>query len=144
MKDTIAMSPREILEQVKTRIMADPESYNQGSFCGTQCCIAGHIHIVVEGMKKHMALQKWIWREAINEIDSVATAALGETESPWLFGQINTDADDNYYDDDYYDDDNYWPQDLSIEYGQYDQCDYLERAMVGCKAIDRYLEQRGL
>jgi hypothetical protein len=31
-----------LLLQVRERILASPENYNQAAYCGTICCIAGH------------------------------------------------------------------------------------------------------
>jgi hypothetical protein len=130
-------TPREILEEVKRRIVAEPEKYNQDSFCGTACCIAGHICAVTGALGP----EGWVApinAKRIDSIDRSASESLGEYESPWLFGEINTDRE--------YDEDErgpeYWPSDLS--------CDYvaaktpLGKAAVGCKAIDGYLEERGL
>lgn len=38
-----------LLLEVRDRILAHPENYNQGSFCGTVCCIAGHMVFAADG-----------------------------------------------------------------------------------------------
>lgn len=35
-----------LLKQVRDYIIAHPDSYNQGSWCGTKCCIAGHAAVL--------------------------------------------------------------------------------------------------
>lgn len=134
------MTPREILEQVKQRITHDPATYQQTSFCGTQCCIAGHIDVILNGAEFHdERLQRQSFESAIEEIEDIANAALGETESTWLFGTINCYEDENSPDEEQCPE--YWPLDLSIEY---ETVNNRGKAAVGCKAIDRYLEERGL
>lgn len=44
---------KKILSWVKRKILAHPELYNQGSFCGTECCIAGWIDIKANGEDLH-------------------------------------------------------------------------------------------
>jgi hypothetical protein len=135
------MTTKELLEQVKARIMADPGSYMQTSFCGTQCCIAGHIDVLVNGAEFHNSrLTRQTFALAVEEIEKVANEALGEDESPWLFGTINTDEDENNAD--YEQPVEYWPLDLCLEYVS--KHTPAERAAVGCKAIDLYIEERGL
>lgn len=36
----------ELLLKVKAKILAEPEEFDMGYFCGTQCCIAGHALIL--------------------------------------------------------------------------------------------------
>ncbi len=135
------MTVREILEEVKRRIRENPESYTQQSFCGSQCCIAGHIDAIINGLEFHNArTQTQSPRNAIDEIERVANSALGETYSPWLFGMVNSDESENDPDDEQCDE--YWPLDLSIDY----DCEPTPegRAKIGCDAIDRYLGERGL
>jgi len=133
------MTPREILEQVKARIIAHPETYNQNSFCGTECCIAGHIDVIINGLEAHNARgSDGSWMKMVEDIEQVALEAIKEpSPKTWLFGQAEPDEEDNYEDDP-----DYWPLDLSQEY--YEAETTLERSKVACKAIDRYLEERGL
>ena len=42
---------RAILKEVANRIEEHPEKYNQTSWCGTACCIAGHI-VFSQGAKR--------------------------------------------------------------------------------------------
>ena len=35
-----------LLKAVAERIIARPENYNQNQFCGTVCCIAGHVALM--------------------------------------------------------------------------------------------------
>jgi len=37
----------DLLLRVNRSILAHPESYNQGQWCGTACCIGGHAVIAV-------------------------------------------------------------------------------------------------
>lgn len=83
-------------------------------------------------------------REAIAQISNIALMALGESGDIWLFSQPLPDAlsvDDDEYEYEVYGDD-YWPLDLSREYE--DASTAAQRATVGCKAIDRYLEEKAL
>jgi hypothetical protein len=130
-----SMEPRELLEEVKRRIVSNPFNYNQNTFCGTVCCVAGHIDCVVNGAEVHNARPA---RSSFRVVDNEATAALGEASSPWLFGQVR----DALEEDDAEDDPDYWPLDLSIKYVDADGAE--ERAAVACEAIDRYLAQRKL
>jgi hypothetical protein len=136
------MTVREILEEVKRRIRENPESYTQQSFCGSQCCIAGHIDAIINGLEFHIArTQTQSTRNAIiEEIERVANSALGETDSPWLFGEVNSDESENDPDDEQCAE--YWPLDLSIAYDS--ESTPEGRAKIGCDAIDRYLDERGL
>lgn len=136
------MTPREILEETKRRVLADPTTYSQDSFCDTPCCIAGHIDIIVSGLKVHMG-RKATWRENIAEIERVALKALGEPESIWLFGQPKSYQDESDDEEDEQElDSDYWPLDLSISY---DQAEGPKgRARVACAAIDHYIRERGL
>lgn len=38
-----------IMQKVKSAIRRDPDSYDQMNFCGTACCIAGHVDLVANG-----------------------------------------------------------------------------------------------
>lgn len=127
---------RGLLEEVKRRILAHP--YDQNDFCGTACCIAGQIDCVLNGEMVHNARGGKI--DAVDTIEKLALEALGEKHTTWLFGCINAEEDEDDYG--YEADDANWPPDLSIEYEDATTPEY--RALVGCKAIDRYLEQRGL
>lgn len=44
---------RKALEWVKEKIVKYPEKYNQGNYCGTQCCIAGWLDIYANGAVAH-------------------------------------------------------------------------------------------
>ncbi len=128
-------TPRKILEEVKRRIVSDPGSYSQNTFCGSCCCIAGHIDCIINGHDAHVNRPPSC---AIWEIEAVALKALGESKSIWLFGQIRDDFDEDQDDDD---DPDYWPMDLGEEY---EEKSGVDRATVACKAIDRYMEERGI
>ncbi len=143
------MTPRELLEQVKQRILADPKSYMQTSFCGTQCCIAGHIDAIINGAEFHNTrITRQTFASAIEEIERLDNDALGETDPPWLFGTINArDARDKRISvaegeayvlekEAHVRESSYMRYELTL--------DGEGRVKVGCKAIDRYLEERGV
>lgn len=44
---------KSLLTWVKKMIMLHPENYDQGEWCGTNCCIAGWIDIKVNGTEAH-------------------------------------------------------------------------------------------
>lgn len=132
------MKVLELLEEVKRRITADPGAYNQNTYCGTACCIAGHIDVILNGPEKHVS-RGINTQDAITQISDIALEALGEPEDIWLFAQTNDDPDE--WDDEDLSTD-CWPSDLSVEYVQARNA--AERAAVGCKAIDRYLEEKSL
>ncbi len=46
---TKKLTRAEALEYVARKIVARPEEYHQGSFCGSACCIAGHLSILKTG-----------------------------------------------------------------------------------------------
>ncbi len=136
------MTPKEILEEVKARITEKPGDYNQKSFCGTGCCIAGHIDVVVNGLEKHLSRSDDTvvsWLDSVKAIESEGLKALGlpEGEHIWLFGSI-----DSGINEDEHADPDYWPSDLAFEYETARSAD--ERAVIGGKAIDRYIEECGL
>jgi len=135
------MTRLELLTKVKERIIAEPACYDQDGFCGTQCCIAGQIDCVLNGVEVHKA--RGANSSASDEVETIALRALGEpSRMVWLFGPICETEDDD--DDDDEDRDWKWPLDLSVEYNDaLTKDDYAGLAQVGCKAIDRYIEQRG-
>ena len=135
------MSARELLEEVKRRIVADPGKYDQNTYCGTSCCIAGHIDVILNGSEKHIS-RGINTGDAIDQIASIALEALGEPEDIWLFAQPMdvTDGSDDWDNEEISTD--CWPVDLSQEYE--DATSAAERAAVACKAIDRYMQDRGL
>lgn len=109
------MTPREILEAVKDSIRKNPNTYNQEDFCGTTCCIAGHIDIIVNGVEAHV-------KRPFAEIPEVAARALGLDDEPWLFGvdwEVGPPLPNPYTGS---------PK---------------QRAEAGCAAIDRYLAEIG-
>jgi hypothetical protein len=132
------VTPREILEEVKRRIVADPGIYNQGTFCGMQCCIGGQIDVILNGLEAHNAHTRD--RDGITFIADQALAAISEESPVWLFGQTNTDVPDDDVPEDELSE--YWPNDLSVNYESAETP--AERALVGCQAIDRYIKERGL
>lgn len=132
------MTVRELLEEVKVRITADPSKYNQNTYCDTACCIAGHIDVILNGPEKHVS-RGIKTQEAIMQISDIALEALGEPEDIWLFAQPRSLSEE---DDDEEDDPDLWPRDLSVEYENATTA--AGRAAVGCKAIDRYLEEKAL
>lgn len=140
------LTPREILEKVKERIMAEPLNYDQRDFCHTACCIAGHIDVILNGSEVHA--KRTSSNGGISQIDGIATAAIGEIESPWLFGTIKPECEYNEEGDDGEPEQwdassgDYWPPDLSDEY--VDAGRGPSRSLVGCKAIDRYMKERGI
>lgn len=82
-------------------------------------------------------------RENISEIEWVALDALGESAEIWLFGSTDNadDAHDDEYDE-YEESPEYWPRDLSKAYE--DAGGTKGRAEVACRAIDRYMAERGI
>lgn len=141
------MTPREILVEVKRRIVAEPGAYSQNEFCGTPCCIAGHIDVIVNGMEAHLSHEA-VGIIGITGIDGIASGAIDDPEA-WLFGECVDDEDLEVHLKDEIDQDEsdfpvpyYWPFDLS---GEYNAAETPEaRALVGCKAIDRYMLERGI
>lgn len=119
---------RGLLEMVKERILAEPETYSQVTFCGMACCIGGHIDLVINGRHAHQ-------EHRMDEIADIARSAIGEDEFPWLLGSIRRPS----MDDDMFAE--LWPWDLSLEYVNNTNAG---RAIVGCKAIDRYMKERGI
>lgn len=135
------MTPREVLEAVKLRIAADATSYDQNTYCGTVCCIAGHIDIVVNGETAHLARSNYNNDNGNSslEVQEAAMIALGETGVPWLFLALNWAAVSDYFKEDSL----LWPLDLSREYVAAGN-NAPARVTVGIKAIDRYIAERGL
>lgn len=111
------LTPREILEEVKRRITAKPESYDQGDWCGTTCCIAGHIVAVCNLKKVGRYDTPYVAAELIQDPN---------IEEPWIFECP-------------------FPGNLGRSYAAaYPSKDYPRMAAVGCKAIDRYMKERGI
>lgn len=117
---TPKLTPREILEEVKRRITAKPESYEQETFCGSPCCIAGHLLAVVRRRKSGMA----------TGLPGVMAADIlgAKDDYPWLFTAI-------------------WVGRPTL-HNAYSRAkykgDHAGMAAVGCKAIDRYMKERGI
>ena len=133
------MSTRELLETVKQRILEHPGDYDQATFCGTACCIAGHIDVVLNGLHAHVMRPFKSKGADRPDVEQIAMDALGETETLWLFGQPRAEFDDDDHEDE--DDPDFWPLDLSREYNS---AGLSGRAKVACKAIDMYMEERGI
>lgn len=134
------LTPRQILEEVKRRIVADPNSYNQNSFCGSICCIAEHIDVIVNGLLAHeMRVDRDGWKKAIEDIENVGNQALALDCPTWLFGQPDPHQDE---DDFCTDQSDTWPLDLSLAYNNSD--DKAERVGVALEAIDRFLSEQAL
>lgn len=127
---------RKVLEQVKKRIRKNPSSYDQNSFCGTICCIAGHIDIVVNGLRAHVK------RKISYEIPRICGSAIGCDKDHWLFGPIQTSEELELKDEDYDPSDRLWTPDLSDKYAN--DSSAKSRAAVACEAIDRYMEEQGI
>lgn len=111
---------RVLLEKVKIAVTAAPEKYNQGSYCGSACCIAGWIHLIEKGPKAHA--------KALNRsVVDIACKSLGLTEGnfPWLFAADFSGC-----------------QSISKQYLEANGP--KEEAAVACKAIDRYMKERGI
>lgn len=111
---------RELFERVKTSMRENPLNYNQSSYCGAVCCIAGWIDIEANGMRAHLGREICT---APTEVLEAACEAIGEVP-PWLFGLATS-----------------WPSDLRDAYYVRNQ---TKRALVevACLAIDRYLDER--
>lgn len=119
---------RGLLEMVKERILAEPETYSQFTFCGMACCIGGHIDLVLNGKETHQ-------KHYMEDIEHIAILAVGEDRCPWLFGSIRRPESHDG------DEPGLWPLNLSLEYVNNTNAG---RAIVGCKAIDRYMKERGI
>lgn len=51
---------KDLRERVKEQIRLHPETYNQSTFCGTECCIAGHAGILLgDRSEPHLDAQNW-------------------------------------------------------------------------------------
>ena len=46
---------RRLMRMTRDRILDNPSQYDQGEYCGTVCCIAGHMDILMFGRKAHSA-----------------------------------------------------------------------------------------
>jgi hypothetical protein len=44
---------RQLFQIAKARILKNPAKYDQRTYCGTPCCIGGHIDIVLNCLRKH-------------------------------------------------------------------------------------------
>jgi hypothetical protein len=109
----IELTPRQVLEEVKRRITKD--NYNQENFCGTVCCIAGHIDCVVNGEEEHA---KHSSGDVLHAADIVIKNDF--SNSTWLFSWAY-----------------YWPEKAKQEYCR----DPVYGARI---AIDMYMEERDL
>lgn len=119
MKKPTKAQIRERLEWVKAQITKCPEKYDQSSFCGTPCCIAGWLDIKMVGVREHMeADARNVWRDAL--------AALGIPEfaaTPWIFRP------------------NFFGSDKFQEF--FRARNKKQKARVACRAIDAYLKEIG-
>lgn len=117
---TSKLTPREILEEVKRRIAAKPESYDQHEFCGIRACIAGHIVAVA---KRHKVAEK---RGTAYAAGTSIKDEMGEDchlfEASWTK----------------------YPDLARLYRTAWMEDDYSRMAAVGCKAIDRYMKERGI
>ena len=117
---------RNLLTWVKRQIRAHPRKYNQGSFCGTPCCIAGWIDIRLNGEIAHQLREKHDFWGAASTIAAIANAALGVKEQPALF-------------------ESYWSGYLhKATTAMQAARNARERAEAGCLAIDLYMKRRGI
>ena len=69
-----------LLEQVRDHIVANPEEYNQGHWCGTQHCIAGHT-VVLAGVLGHEVVSSTSpWGNGNGLLNRIPTLAQGALE----------------------------------------------------------------
>lgn len=108
---------KELLLQIKERILAEPNLFSMTGYykkmdCGTSHCIAGWAVHLTEGDKGlHLG-----------DFHNRACTALGIS-----YGQ----GHGLFYDDE-------WPRELSDEYNE--NTDKKERAQIAARAIDRFIE----
>ncbi len=109
---------RERLTEVKRRITANPDSYDQAEWCGTACCIAGHLCAVVG---------RRLGPDEAYIAASVGNDAIGTAFGPWLFNASFS----------------YGPEHIR-ELARADrQGGGRIRPETACAAIDAYLEEIG-
>lgn len=115
----------ELLQQVKEAILAKPEKYDQDTFCGTECCIAGWALTIanpVLGAKLVPGTPQLSW----DVLWSAARQSIGLT--PLQMGNLCGCAED-------------WPSDFAA---QYDAATTPEgRARVGAARIDHFIANGG-
>lgn len=78
-----------LLRRVRDRILANPKKYDQDRWCGTECCIAGHIAVEAGAKlaKRHGLYYFKLDGNLMDDsnIQSFAERALGVTDTPWIF-----------------------------------------------------------
>ncbi len=108
----------ELLTQVKSKLRAHPENYDQSSYCGTRCCIGGWMYRIVTGQTLD---------ENFSNSDAITMFlewCFGGGELPWLVGLTHP----------------CWPRDLAVEFHHASRANSMSgMAEVGCKAIDRWI-----
>jgi len=133
-----ASTIRPLMEEVKRRLMLDPDRYDQNIFCGSPCCIAGHIDTLVNGLNAHLG-------HATGETITAACIALNEASPIWLFGAtLDNEMCEKLLEHGeatVAPDPDSWPADLSLRY--LDAQFPAEQAAVACDAIDRWLAEKG-
>lgn len=78
----------EILREVEKRILRRPDKYDQTTWCGTSCCIAGHIAIVAGAKSVHKDSVTVRFGNKKYAAYSFAMKALGlkwTGVNPWIF-----------------------------------------------------------
>lgn len=123
---------RELLEKVKIAITLEPEKYDQGQFCGTAFCIAGHIDFIANGpevFKRHVLEEE---ESPHSPIQEAAILAIG--------GSNTNSLDTDLFDADWYGVSYLEPAREALDRAT---C-HAEKAAAGCLAIDLYMKERGL
>lgn len=93
-----------LLRKVKDQILAHPTKYDQGEWCGTACCIAGHLAVAAGAVPVRRTGydgSKFFTGDVKFEGETVGAATLasrliGESkEYPWLFAADLQNGDTN-------------------------------------------------
>lgn len=79
---------KNLLSQVKERIKATPTQYNQTTYCGTNCCIAGHIDVILCGPKEHAKKDSYHVRRFASQALGLDRNDVPDLFSPEWMGNI--------------------------------------------------------
>jgi hypothetical protein len=132
-----------ILRRAKDSILKQPEKYDQGNFCGTAFCIAGHI-IANEKSDQWKTILKSYRQERLLTLKELGIESKPYLQYELLSGGFTTSIlaqkilGENIYIYSLFDDANKWPDPFAEEF--YRAITDKERAEVAARRIEHFIE----
>lgn len=72
MEDTLTVEGAQLLREVRDNLLAYPETFYWANWCGSRCCIAGHVALIVTAQRGRLIGYQ-------TDIGHLAACALGFT-----------------------------------------------------------------